>query len=266
MTHTKPGSSPQGPVYRTATILSDIHGIAPALKAVLAFEAQHPSDVLIVAGDTAAGPQPNEVVEILRQHQDRLVAISGNGDREIIEVRDGKDTEGVNPIFAWAAQVITEENLDWLRALPPTAELDLAHLGRVHICHATPQNDLDIVLVDTRIERWNEVFADLAEEARTVVLGHTHMPFQRLVAGRRVINPGSIGMPYGRAGAHWTRIGSDGAIETHITTFDADAALDTLEATSTFPNVREWATPYLKGHLTDIQALETFGPKDGRSA
>jgi predicted phosphodiesterase len=251
--------------YRTATILSDIHGIAPALEAVLEVEAKNPSDVLIVAGDTAAGPQPNQVIGILQRHQDRLVAISGNGDREVIEVREGKSTEGVNDIFAWAAGDISEENLAWLRTLPKTADLDIATLGRVHVCHATPQNDLDIVLVDSRIERWNEVFVDLQAEVQTVILGHTHMPFQRLVSGRRVINPGSIGMPYGRAGAHWSRIDNDGTIETHVTNFGVNEALAALESTSSFPNVREWATPYLLGHLSDTQALETFGPKDGRT-
>ena len=42
----------------------------------------------------------------------------------------------------------------------------------------------------------------------TVVCGHTHMPFVRLAHGRLVINPGSIGMPYGRmTGAHWALLG-----------------------------------------------------------
>jgi putative phosphoesterase len=250
--------------YRTATILSDIHGIALALEAVLAVEARDPSDVLIVAGDTAAGPQPNQVIEILRQHEDRLIAISGNGDRELIEAHDGTFEGEVPRLTAWEAGAITPGNLGWLRALPGTIEFDMASLGRVHLCHATPQNDMDILLVDTRIERWQQCFADLAEDVKTVILGHTHMPFQRLVAGRRVINPGSVGMPFGQAGANWSRIRADGTIETRVTYFDINAALSDLEATGCYENAREWAFPYLTGQFTDVQAIETFGPRDGR--
>ena len=41
----------------------------------------------------------------------------------------------------------------------------------------------------------------------TVVCGHTHMPFVRLAHGRLVINPDSIGTPYGWTGAHWALLG-----------------------------------------------------------
>jgi putative phosphoesterase len=250
--------------YRSATLLSDIHGIAPALEAVLAIEAKNPSDVLIVAGDTAAGPQPNQVIEILRQHEDRLIAISGNGDRELIEAHEGTFTGEVPQLTAREAGAITPANLAWLRSLPDTIEFDMPALGRVHLCHATPQNDMDILLVDTRIERWQQCFADLPTEVEAVILGHTHMPFQRLIAGRRVINPGSVGMPFGQAGAHWTRIHADGTLETRATFYDVNEALNDLEATGCYEGVREWALPYLTGQFSDVQAIETFGPRDGR--
>jgi putative phosphoesterase len=253
-------------IFRSATIISDIHGFVPALEAVLAEEASDPSDVLIVAGDTAAGPQPNEVIDILRRHQHRLVAISGNGDREVLEARDGKATTlPPGDLWVWAASEVTPENAEWLRALPGTAELELASIGKVHVCHATPQNDMDIVLVDTRMERWQEVFADLAGDVRMVVLGHTHMPFQRMVDGRRVVNPGSVGMSYAGPGAHWTRIREDGAIETRVTHFDANAALDAIAASSSFPGVREWSREYVLAEHTDVEVLAWLGSRDGRA-
>lgn len=73
--------------------------------------------------------------------------------------------------------------------------------GPVLFCHATPRDDEEVVLVDSSLERWAEVFGELPERVETVVCGHTHMPFIRLVDRRQVINPGSIGMPYGRPGA-----------------------------------------------------------------
>jgi predicted phosphodiesterase len=93
----------------------------------------------------------------------------------------------------------------------------------VLFCHATPRDDEEVVLVDSRLDRWREVLSGLDTDIRTVVCGHTHMPFVRLAHGRLVINPGSIGMPYGRAGAHWALL--DPGVELRSTAFDIEAAI-----------------------------------------
>jgi predicted phosphodiesterase len=67
----------------------------------------------------------------------------------------------------------------------------------------SPRRDDELVLVDSPLRRWASAFADLPDDHCTVVCGHTHMPFVRLVDRRVVINAGSIGMPYGRAGGSW---------------------------------------------------------------
>ena len=72
-------------------------------------------------------------------------------------------------------------------------------LGSVRFCHATKRSDREIVLVDSPIERYRAGFADTEEEV--VVLGHTHMPSDRLADRRRFVNPGSVGMPYGARSA-----------------------------------------------------------------
>jgi hypothetical protein len=96
-------------------------------------------------------------------------------------------------------------------------------LGKVLFCHATPRDDEEVVLVDSRLDRWREVLSGLDTDIHTVVCGHTHMPFVRLAHGRLVINPGSIGMPYGRAGAHWALLGP--GVELRSTAFDIEAAI-----------------------------------------
>jgi len=73
----------------------------------------------------------------------------------------------------------------------------------VLFCHATPRNDLDIFTERTPEERLVEIFAGV--DADVVVCGHTHMQFERTIAGKRVINSGSVGMPYeDEPGAYWT--------------------------------------------------------------
>jgi predicted phosphodiesterase len=249
--------------YQSATLIADIHGVAPALEAMLEEESGEPSEVFLVAGDIAAGPQPNAVVDRLRHLGDRVLAISGNGDRELLQLAGGEEATMKDPIGAWGAAELTSENKAWLAALPGTRTFSLEGFGEVFMCHACPQNDMDILLVDTRIERWVEALAELPENVTTVLLGHTHMPFQRLVNRRRVINPGSIGMPYGGVGAHWTRL-HGGVIETRVTQFDIEAAIRTIGEQSSFPGAAEWIAGYLRSENSDVDVIGIFGPKDGR--
>ncbi len=96
-------------------------------------------------------------------------------------------------------------------------------------------------MVDTRLERWQEVFAELPPEVTTVVCGHNHLPFVRLVDRRLVVNAGSIGMPYGRPGASWALL-RDGSVTLRRTPVDVDRAIAQLVAESTYPDPRSGLT------------------------
>jgi len=133
----------------------------------------------------------------------------------------------------------------------------------VLFCHGTPRDDNEIVLVDTRIERWAEVFADAPADVRTVVCGHTHMPFVRLVDRRLVVNAGSLGMPYGAIGAQWAHL-ADGAVSLRRTTYDIEAARAAIRATCSYEDVDGWTDEYLYARNSDVEALAAFGPRDGR--
>lgn len=248
------------PSYKSATIISDIHGVFPALRAVLEEESANPSEVLIVLGDSLAGPMPNETRELLQLHASRMVAILGNADREIMAVHYGTDQYTHQGVFQHAADSLNQSSLTWLASLPAFESLNLTGIGEVLICHATPQNDEDVVVVDSTIDRWNQVFDGLSEQVKLVLMGHTHMPFQRLVNRRRVINPGSVGLPYGGSGAHWVRI-SDGVIETRITHFDIPNAIGEIVANSGFADARSWATEMLNSTSSDVDALKRMNPR-----
>jgi hypothetical protein len=53
-----------------------------------------------------------------------------------------------------------------------------ARLEPVAFCHGTARDDNEFVLVDSPIGHYQAAFADVTDQ--TVVLGHTHMPFDRL--------------------------------------------------------------------------------------
>ena len=241
-------------------VLSDVHGVAPALDAVLAEPDVAAADLIVVTGDIAAGPQPVEVLDTLTGLGDRVAWVRGNAERELVAVRAGKPSG--YPVSDWAAGELTDAHLKLLADMPSELVIEVPGLGDVLFCHATPRNDTEMVLVDSRPQRWAEVFADVPDSIQTVVCGHTHMPFARIVAGRMVVNPGSIGMPYGRPGAHWALLGP--GITLRHTGFDYDAACARIVAESGFPDAADWADEYVRARNTDLDALAVFGPMDGR--
>jgi len=244
-------------------VLSDIHGVMPALEAVLAEPDVGAADLVVLTGDLASGPQPVETLDTLRALGDRAVWVRGNADRELVQCRRGQPCSVPDSITPWAAEQLRDDQIELLAGLPLSATLDLGGQGTALFCHATPRDDEEVVVVDSRLDRWAEVFADLDPAVSTVVCGHTHMPFARLAHKRLVINPGSIGMPYGGAGAHWALLGR--GVQLRVTEFDIDRACARIRAESGFDEAGEWADYFLRSVASDAEALETFGPRDGRS-
>jgi predicted phosphodiesterase len=243
-------------------VLSDIHGVLPALEAVLAEPDVAAADLVVLTGDLAAGPQPAETIDVLRDLGDRAVWVRGNADRELVAYRTGEQSSIPDPISPWAAEQLRPDQVDLLAGLPLSATIEISGLGSAVFCHATPRDDEEVVLVDSRPERWTEVFAGLDASVRAVVCGHTHMPFTRLADRRLVVNPGSVGMPYGGAGAHWALLGP--GVELRVTEFDIDMACDRIAAASGYPEAREWAEYYVRSSASDFEAIAAFGPRDGR--
>jgi putative phosphoesterase len=177
--------------------LYDIHGNLPALDAVLA---EVDADAILVGGDMVLGPSPSETLERLRSLDADVRFIRGNADREVFE-----EKQGLAPpeLMEFARQRLTPEQLDFLRSLPLTVSI-----GPVLFCHATPRNDEEIFTAISPDERWREALAGV--DAEVVVCGHTHVQFERRIGDIRLVNAGSVGMPYEHApGAYWAVL--DGA-------------------------------------------------------
>ncbi len=260
----EPGAQPTAAmphkVARVA-VLSDIHGVLPVLEAVLAEPDVQSADLVVVTGDHAAGPMPVEVLDRLVSLGERCLMVRGNADRELVAVARGAVSE--YPESTWAGAQLQPHHVDLLEGLPHPAVVDVDGFGPVLFCHGTPRDDNEVVLVDSRLEWWAEVFAEVPEEVRTIVCGHTHMPFVRLVDRRTVVNAGSIGMPYGRAGGAWALL-AGGQVSLRHTPIDVDKACAEIEARSGFPGRAAWADEYVRSRNTDADAVRAFAPRDGR--
>jgi predicted phosphodiesterase len=245
-------------------VLSDIHGVLPALDAVLAEPEVAAADRIVLTGDIAAGPQPTQVLDRLLSLGDRVTWVRGNADRELADLARGMDVPVPDEISPWAASQLSRDHVTWLAGLPHPVTCEVEGFGPVLFCHGTPRDDAEVVLVDTRLARWAEVLAGTPAEVTTVVCGHTHMQFMRQAHGRQIVNPGSVGMPYGRAGAHWALL-AGGAVTLRRSEFDAAAACAAIAEQSGFPGAAEWADYFIHARASDADAIAAFAPRDGRS-
>lgn len=236
-------------------VLSDIHGNLPALEAVLQDVDDAGADVIVLTGDIAAGPLPSETLDLVQSLGDRAMWVRGNGDRWMVDAFEGAYEGPADGAVNWAGSQLTRQQRDCLAASRFTVTLDVTGLGPVRFLHATARSDTEMVLVDSPIERYDEVFAGVDEP--TVIVGHTHMPFDRLADRRRVVNSGSIGMPYGGTGAYWALLGPD--VSLRRTAYDLRSAAERLRASS-WPGVEEFVTDNVVTTPSDAEALATLHP------
>ena len=225
--------------------LYDIHGNDAALAAVLAEIDELAVDLIVIGGDVAGGPFPSAVVDAVLALGDRAVSIRGNGERELVESRLRLDAgrERIDPgdVWStrthWAAERLDRDQLEWLGSLPPLAVADVDGLGDVLFCHGSPRSDEEIVTPLSPEARIAPMLAGVTQP--TVVLGHTHVQFDRQVGAKRLVNAGSIGLPYeGEAAAYWALLGP--AVELRRTRYDVSGTAARV-VVSGIPGAEEYA-------------------------
>ena len=213
--------------------LYDIHGNLPALNALLEELKEVQPDVIVVGGDIVSGPMPGQALERLSLLGDQARFIRGNGDREVVMAFDGEPlradmSENGRRRTRWVAEQLTSSQRDFLAQLPEQITLHVEGLGNVLFCHATPRSDEEIFTSITSQERLAAIFTGI--EQPIVVCGHTHMQFERGVGGVRILNAGSVGMPFAdEPGAYWLLLSPEGC-EFRRTTYDGEAAAEVIRA------------------------------------
>jgi len=238
--------------------LYDIHGNLPALQAALAeIEQVHP-DLILVGGDIVSGPMPRAVLERLLEFGERVRFIRGNADREVVAAFDGLPLdpdlpEEVRELTLWTAKQLTQRHRDFLAQLPEQALFNLDGLGNVLFCHGSPRSDEEIVTAATPEARLRAILAGVKQNV--VVCGHTHMQFDLHAGNVRIVNAGSVGMPYGESGAFWLLLGPN--IEFRRTLYDLEQAAAAIRV-SGYPQAEDFADNNVLKPATAAEAIEVF--------
>lgn len=233
-------------------VLCDVHGNLPALESVLTEVEASEADAVVVGGDIAIGPMPRATLERLLALGERALFLRGNGDREIADPPHGGDLWEERT--RWSASQLDRGQLAWLAALPDTQTVAVDGLGPVLFCHGSPRRDDEILTAISPEERVAAAVAGVAEPL--VVCGHTHVQFDRQAAGKRLVNAGSVGMPYeAQPGAYWALLGPD--LELRRTDYDLGAAAEAIRATG-FPAADELAAENVLTVPSAEEATEQF--------
>jgi predicted phosphodiesterase len=199
-------------------VISDIHGNLEALRAVFAHAARKRRDAVLFLGDAVGyGASPNQVCERLRSLGGGMVAVRGNHDRVVLDVRQGAVffNSHARQAAAWSAEVLTPANRRFLEAIPIGPRIVEPGIA---ICHGSPAEEDDYVFTESEARA---AFSSI--DTRVTFFGHSHIPCLFEIApgveppplvgvvlrGSRVaidldpnrrylINPGSVGQPRDR--------------------------------------------------------------------
>ena len=241
----------------TFAAIYDIHGNLPALDAVLGEIEANGIDEIIVGGDVLPGPMPRETLDRLLAIDLSVRFIMGNGDRAVLAQMHGIETEEVPPPFRdvirWNAQQLGSHHGAVIESWPATLALEIEPLGPVLFCHATPRNDTEIFTRNTDESRLIPIFA--SPDANIIVCGHTHMQFDRMIGGKRVVNAGSVGMPFGEPGAYWLELGPD--VRLRRTHYDLEAAAERIRGTA-YPQANDFASRNVLRPPSEQQILDAY--------
>jgi predicted phosphodiesterase len=181
--------------------------------------------------------------------------VRGNADREVAQGVTGAAGDWVAEVTAWCRSRLDDRHASFLLEQSETVTIAVEGLGDVLFCHGSPRGDEESLTPLTPDERLTEALAGAS--ADVVVCGHTHMQFDRTTGDVRVVNAGSVGMPYeGRPGAYWLLL--DGDVSLRRTDY-AYASASAAVASSGCPYATEFAADVLAPPERDATARRFEG-------
>lgn len=186
-------------------VISDIHGNAQALDAVLAAVDRERPDAVWCLGDLVGyGPRPNRCTRLVAAHAD--ICLAGNHDLGVLgTIEIGEFSPDAAASARWTRSVLEDEAREYLASLAPQRRT-----ARAELYHASPRDPVWEYVVSAGAAE----AALVATELPVVLIGHSHVALAirqkdgeiagglapdgkevDLGAGRWLLNPGSVGQP-----------------------------------------------------------------------
>jgi putative phosphoesterase len=180
---------------RTA-VLADIQGNAFALEHALQHISHEGADQIVCLGDVATGPEPRAVLDLLQQYH--CLCVRGNMDEVVLNPQlyngPNDDERKYAEMDRWCHEQLSEADLQVLRSWPLALSVEIG-AQRALCFHGSPQSTTDVINSATPDEQLAELLGDVREPI--LLTGHMHLPMLRQFGDQLILNPGSIGLPYG---------------------------------------------------------------------
>lgn len=218
----------------------DIHGNSTALETVLEEITKEDVDLIIVGGDVVSGPMPKETLALLQNVKVPTRYILGNAESEVLRYLNGEEIDGLseraNEEAQWVSKQLSAENVEAIKGWSTIEKIQSNELGTLLFCHGTPRSDVEIFTKVTPDRKLEQLFKNV--DASVVVCGHTHIQFDRDIENIRIVNAGSVGMPFGKTGADWLLI--DSSIHFKHTDYNLEKAAEQI-LKSNYPHAESFA-------------------------
>ncbi len=177
-------------------LVSDLHGNALALEAVLADAERAGIDRLVCLGDVATlGPRPEAVIARLKD--DGCDCIVGNHDAFLLEpelIRRYTEASVVVESVDWCRDRLSDGEREFLAGFRSEVEIDVDDDTKLLLFHGSPRSHMEDLLATTPPQD-----LDVALDGRRATVlagGHTHIQMLRQHKGMLLVNPGSVGAPF----------------------------------------------------------------------
>ena len=174
-------------------VLSDIHAILPPLQAVLPEIKARQVDGIIVAGDMLAGPNPVEVLRLLRELDCWM--IRGNQENYLLRFYNANAPDWWYTcrqwsFMRWNFQQLDQESLEFIASLPEQRSLSLPGTDPIRVVHGSPRDASELVFPEKDLPLLDLSLSLVPEPV--LIFGHTHLSWQMRRAGRLGLNPGAL--------------------------------------------------------------------------
>jgi len=245
---------------RTA-ILSDVHGNAVALRAVLEELDAEGIERAVCLGDVCqGGPEPDACVDLLGERG--WPTVLGNADAFVLDASSAESgsepvSERQLEVRQWAYDRLGSARRDAVASYAPKVSVDLGDGRTILGCHAIPADYDSVVLPDAPEDEFRAAFGGTG--ADVVACGHIHLPYVRRIGATLVLNPGSVGLGYDHAQdadavrfdpwASWILVSAGAerlSLDFRRTPFDAQAVAD-VHLSSGMPHGNEYARAWAQG-------------------
>jgi predicted phosphodiesterase len=213
--------------FETLACVADVHANTAALDAVLRSEEFALAEAVAFLGCMTTGPDPSGVLARCEKLRIPTYFIAGNGERMVVEINDGR-RERERDLQQWLVDAHGPQGIETIRSWPSALSCSVSGLGAVRLCHGSPRSDIELLTPGTP-DDWIREALDRVPEP-TVVHGHTHVQYDRIVGPARVVGAGSVGLPYceGPFGARWALLGPD--VRLIVTPYEFDEVRSRVDA------------------------------------